>query len=180
MTSRRYAPVLLLLSLALAAMPSTGQARSSSDQMAVEPTIVDPIIVESFDGEPIVATLMLPAGASAEKPVPAILRTHGWGGERERTPSGIVSRLLEEGYAVLTWDSRGFGDSGGEANVGSPNFEVKDARIVKSGHRLELEITTGSGQYQIPQGAYTVKLRAITKLPLTRASLVEASRRALR
>ncbi|MGI8407523.1 MAG: hypothetical protein ACR2L3_03335, partial [Actinomycetota bacterium] len=52
--------------------------------------------------------------------------------------------------------------------------------IVKPGHRLALEITMGSGQYQAPQGAYTVKLRAITKLPLTRSSLVDASRRALR
>lgn len=94
---------------------------------AAEPTIEDNIIVESFDGEPILATLMLPAGASASNPVPAVLKTHGWGGERDRAPNAFMQRLLDEGYAILTWDSRGFGDSGGEANVGSPQFEVKDA-----------------------------------------------------
>jgi ABC-2 type transport system ATP-binding protein len=94
---------------------------------AAAPTIEDNLVIESFDGEPIVATLMLPEGASRSDRVPAILRTHGWGGERERTPNAFLTRLLDKGYAILTWDSRGFGDSGGEANVGSPDFEVKDA-----------------------------------------------------
>lgn len=128
MRLHRYTPLLLVLALLLVVIPANGRARSST--AAAEPTIEDPLIIESFDGTPIVATLMLPPGASPEDPVPAILRTHGWGGERERTPSGFVSRLLEEGYAVLTWDSRGFGDSGGEANVGSPAFEVQDARAL--------------------------------------------------
>jgi len=119
---RRIAGVAAGLCL-VAGLLSSGAAVGA----AAEPKIEDNIIVKSFDEEPIVATLMLPAGASAGSPVPAILRTHGWGGERERTPTGIVQRLLDEGYAVLTWDSRGFGDSGGEANVGSPDFEVKDA-----------------------------------------------------
>src|SRR5688500_2463426 len=83
----------------------------------------DDIVVTSWDGTPIVATLMLPDGASAAAPVPVIIGTHGWAGSRARTPSGLVATLLEEGYAVLTWDSRGFGESGGEANVGAPGFE---------------------------------------------------------
>ncbi len=90
------------------------------------PTIEDDIIVESFDGTPIVATLILPEGASASNPVPVILNTHGWGGSRTRTADGFNGRLVDAGYAVFTWDARGFGDSGGEANVDSPDFEVKD------------------------------------------------------
>src|ERR671919_762914 len=93
-----------------------------------EITIEDPIIVESKDGTPIVATLMLPSGASAASPVPVVLQTHGWGGTRAKSPSGLLSVLLRRGYAVLTWDSRGFGESGGEANIGAPGFEVADAR----------------------------------------------------
>lgn len=98
-----------------------------SSRAAAASRIVDPIVVESFDGTPIVATLMLPEEASSKNRVPAVLMTHGWGGARTREPGGDVARLLGAGYAVLTWDSRGFGDSGGEANVGSPDFEVKDA-----------------------------------------------------
>jgi ABC-2 type transport system ATP-binding protein len=91
--------------------------------------IEDPIVIRSFDGTPIVATLMLPDGAGPDRPTPAILQTHGWGGTRSTAPSGTVARLLDRGYAILTWDSRGFGDSGGEAGPGGP-AEVADARAL--------------------------------------------------
>lgn len=120
MYTRAFATVASLV-VAVAAFPL--QASGAPP----EPKIEDNIVIESFDGTPIVATLMLPRGASKSNPVPAVLQTHGWGGSRTRTPAGTVERLLDEGYAVLTWDSRGFGHSGGEANVGSPDFEVKDA-----------------------------------------------------
>ena len=97
---------------------------------AGKPTIENPIIVESPDGTPIVATLMLPAGASRKSPVPVVLQTHGWGGTRAVGPTGILQPLLRRGYAVMTWDSRGFGESGGEANIGAPGFEVADARAL--------------------------------------------------
>lgn len=120
MSHRLRVAVLLAVALVGGIIPS------ASGEVA-EPTIEDNLIIESFDGEPILATLMLPAGASESSPVPAILRTHGWGGERERNPNAFLTRLLDAGYAILTWDSRGFGDSGGEANIGSPHFEAKDA-----------------------------------------------------
>jgi ABC-2 type transport system ATP-binding protein len=102
------------------------------DPAAAEPTytVEDDIIVESADGTPIVATLMLPAGASSTSPVPAVIGTHGWAGSRSRSPSGLTARLIDRGYAILTWDSRGFGESGGEANIGAPGFEVEDARAL--------------------------------------------------
>ncbi len=97
---------------------------------SAEPTIENPVIVESPDGTPIVATLMLPAGASRKSPVPVVLQTHGWGGTRAEEPTGILQPLLKRGFAVMTWDSRGFGESGGEANIGAPGFEVADARAL--------------------------------------------------
>jgi ABC-2 type transport system ATP-binding protein len=122
--SRRTLSLTLCLSVLLA-IPAAGPVRA-----AEEVRIEDDIIVESSDGTPIVATLMLPAGASAESPVPAVIGTHGWGGSRSRSPSGLAARLIDEGYAILTWDSRGFGESGGEANVGAPGFEVEDAKAL--------------------------------------------------
>jgi ABC-2 type transport system ATP-binding protein len=117
----RHLLALALAVLALSAVPA-----------AAEPafTVEDEIIVESADGTPIVATLMLPAGASSTNPVPAVIGTHGWAGSRARSPSGLTARLIDRGYAILTWDSRGFGESGGEANVGAPGFEVEDARAL--------------------------------------------------
>ena len=115
----------LCLATLVALLASTAPTLAGAPK---EPTVEDPIVIKSFDGTPIVATLMLPADASKETPVPAVLQTHGWGGTRQVTPDGLAGRLLDSGYAVLTWDSRGFGASGGEANVGSPDFEVKDAQ----------------------------------------------------
>jgi ABC-2 type transport system ATP-binding protein len=115
---------LVAVALCLLATPAAG----ASDAVRIE----DDIVVRSPDGTPIVATLMLPDGASAENQVPAVIGTHGWGGSRATSPSGLAARLLDRGYAILTWDSRGFGESGGEANVGAPGFEVEDAKALIS------------------------------------------------
>lgn len=106
------------------------------------PRIENDIIVRSADGTPIVATLMLPEGAGPDAPVPAVLGTHGWAGSRSTTPSGLAARLLDSGYAILTWDSRGFGESGGEANIGAPGFEVEDAKALLSYLASRPEILT--------------------------------------
>jgi ABC-2 type transport system ATP-binding protein len=85
--------------------------------------------IGSFDGTPIVYNLYLPADASGSHQVPLVLRGHGWGGYGE-TPSSASSTLvdlLQNDYAVLTWDSRGFGQSGDVAHVDSPDFERLDA-----------------------------------------------------
>lgn len=84
-------------------------------------------VLPGFDGTDLYTTFFLPAGATADRPVPLVLRTHGWAGSGETQPGGTVSKLLEAGYAVLTWDSRGFGRSGGEVQVDSPEFEARDA-----------------------------------------------------
>lgn len=120
----RLRPVVALAALlaVVAVIPATG--------VAAEQRIRDGLVIPSFDGTPIVATLMLPAGASAAAPVPVVLQTHGWGGTREATPSAFSQRLLDNGYALLTWDSRGFGQSGGEAGPGGPEFEVRDAQAL--------------------------------------------------
>jgi len=84
-------------------------------------------VATSFDGTEIVYSLFAPDNASASNPVPAVMRTHGWGGSRETTPTGFVGQLLDNGYAVLTWDSRGFGESGGTVEIDSPDYEARDA-----------------------------------------------------
>jgi len=72
-----------------------------------------------------------------------MLRTHGWGGSRERgqgtrlpgrdfvdTGAGTLARLLAEGYVVVTWDQRGFGCSGGEIRINDPDVEGCDVRAL--------------------------------------------------
>ncbi|MDP9814491.1 ABC-2 type transport system ATP-binding protein [Spirilliplanes yamanashiensis] len=59
--------------------------------------------------------------------VPAVLLAHGFGGSKEsvRTDAEDLAGL---GYAVLTWTARGFGRSGGEIHLNSPDYEVRDAQ----------------------------------------------------
>ena len=118
--ARRIVPILLVAILVASLAPAVGAEEERG------PTIEDNIIVKSFDDTPIVATLMLPEGASAENPVPVVLKSHGWGGNRDTEPSGVTERLINQGYAIFTWDERGFGQSGGEAHIDAPAYEVKD------------------------------------------------------
>ncbi|MER5931943.1 alpha/beta fold hydrolase [Streptomyces sp. NPDC002054] len=64
------------------------------------------------------------AGAAQERR-PAVLLGHGFGGSKDDVRAQ-AERLARDGYAVLTWSARGFGDSGGKIGLNDPAFEVKD------------------------------------------------------
>lgn len=70
-------------------------------------------------------TLFKPVGASKRHPVPMILHSHGWGGSRTTDPAAF-RQWLRHGYAVLSFDQRGFGQSGGTAYVENPDVEGHD------------------------------------------------------
>ncbi|ROO90281.1 ABC-2 type transport system ATP-binding protein [Actinocorallia herbida] len=70
------------------------------------------------------ATFYRPTGAGK---VPAVLLAHGFGGSK-RSQAAAARDLAERGYAVLTWSARGFGASGGQIALNSPDYEVKDTR----------------------------------------------------
>jgi len=107
-------------------------ATSATGSEAGGPTVSHEVVT-SFDGEPIYTTLFMPDGADADNPVPLVMRSHGWGGhgERDLTEASSTTRaLLDSGYAVLTWDERGFGYSGGEVHVLKPELEGHDASVL--------------------------------------------------
>ena len=65
--------------------------------------------------------------------------THGWGGTRDRGDAAIPMNafgasaskgLRDAGYNVLTWDSRGFGESGGTVTVDHKDFEGRDVQAL--------------------------------------------------
>lgn len=57
-------------------------------------------------------TLYLPAGASKNNRVPAVVLCHGYGGEQSAFETS-ARELSAEGIGTLTFDFRGHGDSGG-------------------------------------------------------------------
>src|SRR3954469_21504060 len=94
--------------------------------------------ITSFDGTQIV--LSFHPSASGGK-APTILEGHGWGGSRETDPEAAsdettgnvgVGPLRHAGFNVLTWDSRGFGDSGGVVSVDAPDREGRDVQALLS------------------------------------------------
>ena len=72
-------------------------------------------------------TYYRPRAASAAHPAPAVLLAHGFGGTKDSVASDAMD-LADHGYAVLTWTAEGFGRSGGQVHVDSPDWEVTDAR----------------------------------------------------
>jgi ABC-2 type transport system ATP-binding protein len=107
-----------LVLAAFLAAPAAAQARDAT--------------ISSFDGTQIVLSFHpAPGGGKA----PTILEGHGWGGSRETDPEAKsdettgnvgVGALRKAGFNVLTWDSRGFGNSGGTVTVDSPDAEGRD------------------------------------------------------
>ena len=72
-------------------------------------------------------TVFRPAAASAAKQVPVLLEGHGWGGSRTKDPARFAP-YLSAGYGVISFDQRGFGQSGGKAHVMDPAVEGLDVR----------------------------------------------------
>ena len=68
--------------------------------------------------------LEIPPGAG---PFPLVALIHGYGGSK--TSSGdIAARLLADGYAILRYSTRGFGDSWGQVNLADLHAEIGDLR----------------------------------------------------
>ncbi|HET7531478.1 MAG TPA: alpha/beta fold hydrolase [Mycobacteriales bacterium] len=76
-------------------------------------------------------SLFRPAGADSRHKVPMLLHSHGWGGSRTTTPDDFLP-FLEAGFGVLSFDQRGFGESGGKARVENPDFEGRDVEKIVS------------------------------------------------
>jgi ABC-2 type transport system ATP-binding protein len=92
-------------------------------------------VVTSFDGTPIRAH-WFPVDLPGGQPAPTVLMGPGWGsaGDTDTSPSSgqgllgamSIATLRGAGFNVLTWDPRGFGRSGGLAEVDSPLYEARD------------------------------------------------------
>lgn len=92
------------------------------------------ITIEASDGVALRATMYKPRPATTGETFPAVVFVHGWGGNRGTSESESQSveqmrRFAAEGYTVLAYDVRGFGESGGESTLGGPR-EMQDLREV--------------------------------------------------
>jgi pimeloyl-ACP methyl ester carboxylesterase len=90
-------------------------------------------------------TIFKPAAASRDHRVPFIMHSHGWGGSRTKDPAAFRP-WLNKGYGVLSFDQRGFGESGGHAYVENPKVEGHDVlKLVRLISRLPWVRLDGKG-----------------------------------
>ena len=115
---------------AVPAVTTTGGSAAAAERAEPLGTTTDAClesVPEPGEQEPveICYTLFKPAGASRDHRVPLIMHSHGWGGSRTTDPEAF-RQWLTAGYGVLSFDQRGFGESGGHAHVENPRFEGRD------------------------------------------------------
>src|SRR5215475_11839392 len=93
-------------------LPAAAQARDAT--------------ITSFDGTQIQLSFFPSVNGGK---APTVLEGHGWAGSRdtdensassEQTGNVGLGPLRRAGFNVLTWDARGFGNSGGTVEVDSP------------------------------------------------------------
>ncbi|MER6586442.1 MULTISPECIES: alpha/beta fold hydrolase [Micromonospora] len=113
--------VLVAAALVWVARPQSPDFRTESALVTVRsgPSGDEPVELDT--------TLYLPDRASEANRVPAVLLAHGFGGTKDSARSDAED-LAARGYAVLTWTARGFGRSGGQIHLDSPDYEVRDAQ----------------------------------------------------
>ena len=120
---------LLTAVLVAATVPAatTGSAAAATDVRVSHGCVAG--VPEPGTAEPvrICYTVFRPAGADRAHKVPMVMHSHGWGGSRTKNPAAF-DRWLDARYGVISFDQRGFGESGGKAHVQNPFIEGRDVQ----------------------------------------------------
>jgi predicted acyl esterase len=101
------------------------------------------VVISMDDGVPIAATLHLPDGAPPAGGWPGIVLLHGLPGNRSQMNDLVaVTGLSAQGYAVLTYDARGVGGSGGLVSAAGPR-DVADVRALHAWLGARADVDAG-------------------------------------
>jgi pimeloyl-ACP methyl ester carboxylesterase len=159
----RRALLVATAALALTAAPAQAGFRDSCETQE-EYTICNGT-VESFDGTPLATTLTVPADLKEGKKLPLIVFLHGFLSNKgeyisdtKESPDNYKTVefnnrwYASRGYAVLNYDSRGHGDSGGEIALASKDVEVRDTQhltglLVDDGTAKRRKVAVLGGSY---------------------------------
>ncbi|MEV6366592.1 alpha/beta fold hydrolase [Micromonospora musae] len=142
--------VLLAVAVGWAVRPRGPELRTEAAMLTVRsgPDGQQPVDLDT--------TFYLPEEASPGHQVPAVLLAHGFGGTKESVRDD-AEEFAGRGYAVLTWTARGFGRSGGEIHLDSPDYEVRDAQRLLDWLAARPEIrtdATGDPRVGVVGGSY--------------------------
>jgi ABC-2 type transport system ATP-binding protein len=107
--------------------------------LAAAPAAARDAVVTSFDGTSIATSFFPAEGLAPGQRAPTVLVGHGWGGSRDTNPDSASDDLFGQvglgplrraGFNVLSWDARGWGQSGGTVEVDSKDFEGRDVQAL--------------------------------------------------
>ena len=140
------------------------------------------VTITSFDGTKIAAHWFVGKGVSAGDPAPTILEGPGWSmsGDTNTNGSGFnggalfgvpgISTFVQHGYNVLTWDPRGFGQSGGTVEIDDPKYEGRDVQAL-------IDFVAKQPEAQLDQSCTTRKLRVKNRKRRARRQTTPSRRR---
>ncbi|MFL5941599.1 MAG: alpha/beta hydrolase [Gaiellaceae bacterium] len=111
--------VALIVFVSLVALCASGRASAGQQELTLR----------MDDGVDLAATLYEPSTAPAPAGYPAIVLFHGLGGDRQSLAK--VAQRFDGDFAVLTFDMRGHGESGGLVSIDGPR-EIADPREIYS------------------------------------------------
>lgn len=160
--ARAVALAALLAALAAALLPGSAAAFSRLDGSRT-----------MDDGVALATTLYLPDGESPAAGWPAVVLLHGLG--RTRADSNQIAEryFANAGYAVLTYDARGHGGSGGLVSLAGPR-EVADLRalVTALGDRPDVDASR-IGAWGISYGGGEILNGLVAGVPLAAAAVVQ-------
>ena len=155
--------VIAVFAFALTAAPAHAGFRDSCEQHDSHEICTG--TVESFDGTPLSTTLTLPTSAKKGERMPLIVFLHGFlsnkgeylsdteeGADNYKTVEFNNLWFASRGYAVLNYDARGHGESGGQIALASKDFEIRDTQhltglLVDDGTAKRRKVAAIGGSY---------------------------------
>jgi predicted acyl esterase len=152
-----------ILLTALVALMLTPQAWASTRQ---------DVTLTMSDGVPIAVSVYLPDGTAPASGWPGVMALHGLNGNRGQLATLAAGTLAE--YAVLTYDARGHGASGGQITVDGPR-EIADVRELFAWFAARGDVRDDRiGAWGISYGGGAIMRAAVEGVPFAALETVES------
>jgi predicted acyl esterase len=132
------------------------------------------LTISMDDGVSIAATLYLPDGAAPTGGWPALVFLHGLSGKRQDMNALVEGYGFFPGnYAILTFDARGHGESGGLVGIDGPR-EVADVRAIRNWLAARSDVSdTKIGAWGISYGGGAIFNSLVAGVPWSAVVTVE-------
>jgi len=124
------------------------------------------VLIPMDDGVSIAATLYVPDGTAPTGGFPALVFLHGLSGNRQQMNALVEGYgFVNQGYAILTFDARGHGESGGLVGIDGPR-EVADTRAIHSWLAMRPDVAdTRIGAWGISYGGGAIFNSLVAGVP---------------